>query len=245
MKLYPFYVLALLFNNAAAQTCKTIKSIPAIPPISGSLDELVNATSTRYSILNARIFDSYDVNGAGSYTETSGSNTFWVNPNANSGPLNRCGVWGKSNPSTIGFSVCVDIPSNKSYYFGFSSDNSGTVTIDGKTILQNISFYYWGIYKLQLTKGRHIVQFSVVNFGDAASIGFEIYNNPKQQILNAASYQDLDVIFSTKDEIGKPVEQGDPATSYSCPLGFILDYCSSASTPVCSQFVTVTEQPVY
>ncbi|HWZ15053.1 MAG TPA: gliding motility-associated C-terminal domain-containing protein [Mucilaginibacter sp.] len=235
----------LLCTRAAAQTCQVIHSIPAAPPTSGSLDTLVSAMSERYAIQNTRIYDSFDILGAGNYVEIPASNPLWINPNADVGPLNRCGVWGKSKPMTIGFSVCVTVSQGKWYYMGFGSDNAGTVSIDGQAILKNVSYLYWGIYKINLTKGTHIIGFTVRNFEDVASIGFEIYDNTKAQLISADEYPKLNIVFSTKNEIGKPVEESDPAVSYSCPVGYVLDYCAPGPVPSCSQFVTVTEQPVY
>lgn len=221
-------------NIVAAQTCTVVNSVPAAPPTSGVFDILVAAEgSADYLVNGTLIFDSYDIKGNGVSTAIPASNSFWQ------GPLERCGVWAKGDPLTMSYSICINIPEGKTYYIGFAADNSGTLTIDGNVILQGIDFAYWRIYKISLTKGKHIVEFSVVNQGGPAALGFEIYDNTEDQILNSNSYGDLNVIFSTQNEIGAPVQQADPATSYSCPVGFSLDYCESA-TPVCSQFVPLS-----
>lgn len=237
-------LICLLFllacNTVAAQTCTVITSIPATPPVTPNADVLVSATDPRYSVENARIYDSFNYGGNGVYTTIPSSNSFWINPSTNTGPLNRCGVWGSLNPKKLGFTECVNIPADASYYIGFSADNRGEVTLDGVGILANIAFSYWNFYKISLTKGMHIFEFSIVNDGGPASIGFEIYNNTKEQIMNAQSYADLNLVFSTKDEIGQPVEEGDPGTTYSCPIGYTLNFCTVTSdVPVCSQFLPV------
>jgi len=242
---YFIYLLLLFFcDTTVAQTCNVISSIPSITPTSGSFDTLVSATSNDYCTQNARIYNTFTFDEGGyTYTTIPASNTFWINGAGSIGPLNRCGVWGNKNPQTIAFSVCVDVPADKSYYMGFAADNAGTVSIDGVPILENIPYSYWGIYKITLTKGTHFVGFSVLNFDvtTPASIGFEIYDNTEQEILNpAVSYGNLNVIYSTKNDIGTRVQTGDPATSYSCPVGYIVDYCSTITTvPVCSQFVPI------
>ena len=38
--------------------------------------------------------------------------------------------------------------------------------------------------------------------------------------------------------MGAPVDEGNPATSYSCPVGFVLDNCTPG-IPICSQFVPI------
>jgi len=241
-------LICALSSRTIAQTCTVINSIPATPPASGVIDVLVSATgSTDYSLAGTLIYDTYDVNGKGPYTAVPAANFFWNStPGINLGPLQRTGVWAKGNPKTLGFSVCVDIPESKTYYMGFAADNSGTFKVDGNIIVQGIDFVYWKIYKITLTKGIHFVEFQVVNFQGPAALGFEIYNNTKTQIMKALSYADLDVIFTTRLEIGNSVEEGDPATSYSCPIGYILNYCV-AGVPVCSQFaplnLTITDPP--
>ena len=240
---FAFIVLWMLSNSAAGQNCTVINSIPSTPPTSGNLDTLISAMSQYYCTQPARIYDAYAIDGSGNYVEIPVSNPLWINGSGgvggSGGPLNACGLWAKGNPKTIGFSICVNIPADKSYYMGFASDNSGTVTIDGTPILKNLSFNFWGIYKVTLTKGIHFVGFSVVNFDimTPASIGFEIYDNTAQQIIDG---KNIKVIYSTKNELDHPVQVGDPETSYSCPVGYIPDYCSSTTNaPVCSQFVPI------
>src|SRR6185437_13924663 len=187
-------LLLLACNRVAAQQCVVTNSVVATPPASGSQEVLVSRIDTEYySTLRARVYDTYDSTGRGNYTSIDTLNLFWRNYHGllPSGPLNRCGVWGEHDTPTIGFSVCIDIPLSKTYYMGFSADNSGMLEIDGKVIIKNIGFLYWGIYKISLPKGKHLVEFKVVNFGGPAAIGFEIYNNTKDQILKSQSYGDL------------------------------------------------------
>jgi gliding motility-associated-like protein len=229
-----FYALFLVASNiAAAQTCIVTNTVPANPPTSGVFDILVAASgSVHYEVRGVLIYDSYDTTGVGNATPIPGSPYFWQ------GPLARSGVWAKGNPLTMSYNVCINITTAKTYYMGFAADNSGRLVIDGKVIVSGIDFSYWRIYKVPLTKGKHIVGFTVVNFGGPAALGCEIYDNTKEQILKSTSYGDLNVIFTTIKEIGATVQQGDPATSYSCPLGFALDYCEPNS-PVCTQFVPI------
>ncbi len=238
---YFLLFLALLFYRpAVGQTCTVINSVPAIPPKSGTLDRLYSAQdSSNYAVAGTLIYDTYDINGKGSPDTV--INSFWNNlPGTKFGPLERTGVWAASNPLTLGFSACVTAPVAKDYYVGLAADNSGTLLLDGNIIVQGMDFMYWRIFRVPLTKGTHFLEFKVINFEAEAALGFEIYNNTKQEILNAQSYADLDLVFSTRTmlDIGATVEEGDPATSYSCPVGFIQDYCAGG-VPVCSQFVPI------
>jgi gliding motility-associated-like protein len=237
---FVFCMLLLLNQSVGAQTCNVINSFPATPPKSGKFDMLVAAKDPDYSVKGSRIFDSYNINGIGTYTQIDTNSSFWTDDDKfNPGPMNRCSAWGASNPSKMGFSICVDIPADATYYMGFGADNNGELTIDGDTVLKNIGFDYWGIYKRTFSKGEHLVEFSVLNYGGVAAIGFEIYNAAPKQLIDATGYAGVGLVFSTMADIGGHVEEGDPNSSYSCPVGSILDYCAS-NVPVCSQFVPIT-----
>jgi len=236
------FLISTLSVKTLAQTCNVINSVPATPPKSGALALLVSAQGSGYYAENgSRIYDTYDTAGVGPYIQIDTLLSFWRYYNTNApGPMNRCAVWENGNPIRLGFSVCVDISEAKAYYMGFGADNSGVLTIDGDTILQNMSFEYWGIYKHTFSKGEHLVEFSDVNFGGPAAIAFEIYDNTAAQIAEANGYADLKLVYSTRQLFGAQVEEGPPDSAYSCPVGpFILDYCAS-SIPVCSQFVPIS-----
>ena len=72
--------------------------------------------------------------------------------------------------------------------------------------------------------------------GGPATIGLEIYNNTQAEIISARSYNDLNLIFSSKDRFNLPVQVGDPTLSYSCPVGYSIDFCNS-TIPVCSKVI--------
>ncbi len=236
-----YAVVTALCLKVSAQTCKVITSVPATPPKSGAFALLrASPDYEYYSVQGSRIYDTYDTTGTGPYTQIDTNLSFWMFRNVSvPGPMNRCAVWAAGNPLKLGFSVCVNIPEAKTYYMGFGADNSGILTIDGDTILQNISFVYWGIYKHNFSKGEHLIEFSDVNFGGESAIGFEIYDNTAAQLAAANGYAGVNIIYSTRQLIGAQVEESDPDSSYSCPLGSILDYCAS-SIPVCSQFLPIT-----
>ena len=231
---------ALLFWWPAvkAQNCYVINSVPSTPPSSGQLDTMVSATSQYYCTQPARIYNSFTVDGFGNYTTVPISNGLFTG----GGGLNKCGLWGKLDPLTLGFSVCIDVPADKSYYIGYAADNAGTMTIDGTTVLKNVGYEYWALYKIALTKGIHFLGFSTTNWDitTPASVGFEIYDNTEKELMNATGNDQLNIVYSSSTEINHPAQTGDPATTYGCPVNYIIDYCSTTSnTPVCSQFVPI------
>ncbi|MFT3935474.1 MAG: hypothetical protein QM726_17740 [Chitinophagaceae bacterium] len=150
------------------------------------------------------------------------------------GPLIRCGIWACSNGSTsragtisFSFPITITQSSNTPYYLGVACDNRADVYIDN--ILQvhldnEYNFYIWHIFPLSsslLNVGNHTITVQGVDDGDFASFGCEVYNNTETQIANAQSYADLNLIFSTKNQIGTTVQL---VTSESCPLdGYTLD----------------------
>lgn len=228
--------------------CTTVQSIPAAPPTSGTVGKLVFAGGVYlYSLKGSVICDSYDTFGNGVYTSISSSNAFWINNTSTDGPFNRCAVWAATlkDNQDVGFSVCVDIPADKEYYLGFGIDNYATVKVDSKVLLKTGAVdpvQYWMIYKLALTRGKHFVEVLGTNVSGPGAIGFEIYDNTKAEIASATSYNDLNLIFSTKDEVGKLIQEGDPELTYSCPEGYSMDYCSGA-VPLCSKIVTTVLTP--
>ena len=227
------------------QSCTALNSIPAIPPTSGKVDTLTGPIiDVYYSINGSVIYSSYDSTGNGTFTSIPLTDTFWTNTTGSNGPLNRCGVWARTlkDIQSVGFSVCIDIDTSKDYYVGFGADNYATLKIDSKVILQQPyttgqeNLNVWKIFKITLAKGKHFVEVLGNNAGLVATIGFEIYDNTASQIMNATSYSNLNLVFSSKDQIGKPVQDGDSTLTYSCPAGYSLDYCSS-NIPVCSQVI--------
>ncbi len=200
-----------------------------------------------YSIQGTLIYSSFDITGNGVSTLIDPTNIFWINSKGNDGPLNRCGGWasGVAEPfQKIGFSVCQSISIDKVYQVGFGADNYAMLIVDGDTLINQPyteggeNFVYWKIFKVNLKKGSHLIEVLGTN-GTAppATIGLEIYDNTDQEIMNAHSYSDLNLIFSSKDQFNKPVQAGDPNLSYSCPIGYMLDYCSY-SMPMCSREIS-------
>src|ERR1700733_2626532 len=80
LKLLGVYLLLFLCSGATAQICTVINSVPATPPKSGKFDMLVAAPALGYySWRGSRIYDQYDINGIGSYTQIDTNKDFWRN----------------------------------------------------------------------------------------------------------------------------------------------------------------------
>jgi hypothetical protein len=226
----------------------------ATPPTSS--ENSVAVTLNRYSVCGSWVYDSFNVNGTGVSDQINTGNSFWVNGpgdcstlgNTTDGPLNRTGLWATSALSNqyIGFAVCLDIAETKIYYIGVGADNLAIIKIDGVTILEQdptamdaqygtitseAPFRVWAIYPVEILSGQHVVEvigFNSVGGGpNPATLGAEIYDNTRPEIESATSYGDLNLIFSTKDYIGMPIQIGSDGIGYTCPDGYSLRYCDS------------------
>lgn len=248
--------------------CFQISTTPATPP-SGS-ENAVSVSGPNnyyYGIFGSLIFDpGYNTDGTGTFTQISYANGFWVNgpgypayPSASNtlGPLNRAGVWSTTvlSPQTIGFTTCVTLPSNGTYYIGMACDDFAQIKVDGNIIVsQNrnalkaylqangysypigldpnqVTFNFWFIYPIFLTAGDHTIEVIGNNASGtitgSATLGCEIYNLTSSQIQAAVSYGDMGagLIFSSKDFVGQPIQIGSGGIGYTCPDGYSLILC--------------------
>jgi hypothetical protein len=238
--------------------CYQIDEVAATPPTGGTAESTVATSYSSYSSYGTYIYDAgFSVNGTGISTLIPTSNSFWANLSENStdGPLNRCGLWTTSELSDqdIGFSICLDLPDSKVYYIGVAGDNRCRIIIDGVVwVDQNVSalatqygadaqiaFKVWHVYPVTLAAGPHIIELIGHNDSSDASLGAEIYNNTAAEIAAATGYGDLDLIFSTKDYRGEPVQLGTDGLGYSCPSGYSLAACDD---PIVCRLI-LTELP--
>lgn len=172
-------------------------------------------------------------------------------PTDRKGPFPRTGIWACTNgyvgsSDWFGFSTPVYIPQTGWYHIGFASDNVIKIQIDNQlffeftNIAQIANFGYWHILPKYLSKGVHV--FTMEGKDDkseATGFGLEIYNNTTQQLHNATSYSNLNLLFSTKDLIFDSI----PST-FSCPIGYSLDR-NDTGLFVCRSYVQATAVPVY
>jgi hypothetical protein len=235
----------------------------ATPPTSS--ENSVAMTLDRYSVCGSWIYSSFNINGTGASMQISTANAFWRNGpgdcvtlgNTTDGPLNRSGLWSTSalDNQFIGFAVCITVPTTKTYYIGVGADNLAIIKVDGQTILEQdpaamdaqygtitseAPFRVWAIYPVELLSGEHVVEvigFNSVGAGpNPATLGAEIYDNTSLEIAAATSYGDLNLIFSTKDYVGQPIQLGNEGIGYTCPDGYSLRYCDSPI--VCVKLLT-------
>jgi hypothetical protein len=240
--------------------CYLIEETAADPPSGGIPENTVASPNAVYSAVGSFIYDfGYDTDGVGTFTQIPVSNGFWVNGpgdggdhTTTDGPMNRSALWSTTSLDNqdIGFSVCLDLPETSVYYIGLGGDNRCRIVIDSIVIVdQDVSalgtlhgwggqtpFKLWHIYPVTLSAGPHVIELIGHNDSSAAALGAEIYHNTAAEITAATSYDDLDLIFSTKDYIGQPVQLGSDDVGYSCPAGYSLAACEDPI--VCRRILT-------
>lgn len=221
----------------------------ATPPSSTELTVAKSANS--YSTCGSYIYASgYNVNGTGTSAQITTANPFWVNGagacvdnNSTDGPLNRSGLWATTALSnqTVGFAICIDINESKTYYIGMGCDNLGIIELDGEEVVHQdpaalaiqygadaqITFKIWHIYPVFIPSGSHVISLIGYNQSSVAAMGMEIYDNTSAELIAATDYTGLNLVFSTKDYVGQPLQLGSDNLGYSCPAGYSLRTCSS------------------
>lgn len=248
--------------------CYTNITTPATPPSGGNSAIAIAKSFQSYSTCGSFIFNlGFNPNGTGTYTQIPSSNSFWVNGpnfcvdnNTTSGPLNRTGIWISTiqDGQTVGFSQCLNISATTTYYIGCGADNSVIINLDGNNIITQdpvamyaafpfagpnaAPFKMWCIYPVVIQAGNHVLEVIGYNTGsgpgDGAAIGIEIYQNTSAQIMAATDYTGLNLIFSTKNVVGQPINIGSGGFGYTCPTGYSLQTCSSPF--VCVKQLTTT-----
>lgn len=268
VSVFPYCLPGYTLSEDGSYCYRTL-TVSATPPSAPENSIAVNHND--YSVWASLIYDpGYNVNGTGPFTQISFGNPFWVNgagfptgagANTSLGPLNRAGLWATSALSnqTIGFSVCITVPTTGVYYIGTGSDNFSTISVDSIVIVQmdptavaaylsahgypgvgvESTFRFWHIYPVTLTAGTHVLNVIGTNISVVGSLGAEIYNNTSAEIQAATNYGALNLIFSSKDFIGMPIQIGSDNIGYSCPVGYALKACDSPITCVKTEITPV------
>lgn len=252
--------------------CQLVEETLATPPTDTEI--AVAITSNGTNVFGSLIFDpGYNVDGVGTFTQISYANSWWVNGagyptivgNTTDGPMNRGGIWSSSVfvGQQLGFSVCLDIPVDGTYYIGLSCDDKALIRIDGNTIVdQNraalgaylrangypsvldsqVCIRFFCIYPVFLLAGLRVVEMIGLNAvgtspGNAV-MACEVYDLTSSAIQAATSYGSMGagLLFSSKDKIGQAIEVGTDGIGYTCQTGYSLVTCSSPY--VCRKVLT-------
>jgi len=215
---------------------------------------LAESPNTSYGNYGALLFDSWNYDGTGTYERF--LTTYWKNNSTTIGPLNRTAIWASTHyfPQDIGFSFCINIAIEKTYYIGLGCDNWGKVKLNGEYIIEQdvtaltnmiiangddydgypdrIPFRYWYIYPLTLPVGQNVIEvFGHNETALAAAVGIQIYNATPDQLRSATSDVDLGdkILFDSIDLAGNQLQyEYSPSNGYHgyyCAGGFALNTC--------------------
>jgi len=231
--------------------CYTLEVTGAAPPIDPY--ELTDTSLNVYSSLGSRIYDvGFNVDGTfpGNFTQLNTSGV-WKN-DSNSftfGPLNRTAIWSDNAPDNIwlGFNVCIDIDTTKTYYVGVGADNHFKIKKDGEFTFVNTylnssywnggdgyPFKLWNIYPIEFQNGTHVLEVFGLNLGAQAGFGLEIYDNTKEELINATSVDDLNIIFNSRQVSEFQVVQNQDneylTNGYYCLDGYTYNGCDNTCT---------------
>lgn len=89
--------------------------------------------------------------------------------------LNQYGVWnGDTYSPVFDRTYSINFPTSGNYSFTFSTDNSGTILLDGLAILDSYGFTTTVNRSLYITAGIHSVRIGVNNTGGPGSVGVTI-----------------------------------------------------------------------
>lgn len=181
----------------------------------------------------------------------------------NNGPVNRLAIWGiimqdgaplnnynigsASLPPTndwIGFTVCINIPTEKTYHIAIAADNYYRFSLNGQLLLadtrnDSVVFNYLHIYPVTIPAGTHLLLLEGLNVQGNACFGCEVYdlsNRGSQSVvdfLNAqTNYDNINVIFSTRNVTSFT------SNLYTCPEGY------NQINPTCNQVMCTGEATV-
>jgi cell division septation protein DedD len=240
--------------------------------------QLSAATQQIYSQDGTRFYNAnFTTDGQGTFTLIT-TPLVWRSISRFSGPMNRCSVWTTVRPvggnwqpvsTWIGFSVCINAPTTKTYYVGLGVDNGFRLNLDGVTVLDNTlppagqagaasTYQFWHVFPVTLTAGNHTLQLLGINSLLTAAFGCEIYDNTIQQLTAATNVNQLNIIYSSSGQPQTDIALSYPgnqqlAQGWTCPTGYYYSTCSGCvqtvmcvpptPTPTVTKTATPTKTP--
>lgn len=162
------------------------------------------------------------------------------------GPVNRLAIWGRQddafgNPQNnytggnlppfntyIGFNVCLNISTTKTYYIGIAGDNYYRLSLNGQVLLSDErglsdSFTYYHIYPLTINAGVYLLSLEGQNLGSNAGFACEIYDLDNRGALSVVdflnqqtNYNNLNIVFTTRGATQFT------SNIFTCPTGYTL-----------------------
>lgn len=248
--LFPYCPMGYTLSDGESE-CTMTSIVDATPPTDSQ--DAVNQTNGNYSLYGTFIYaPGYNSDGTGTSTQIPIGNAFWINPTADliDGPLNRSGIWTASpaGDQTIGYSICLTFEEETTVLVGLGTDNYGIINIDGSNVVtQNpttlaaqynaqfpgigdfVTFRIWHVYPVTIPAGTHVLEMIGYNVSGPAALGTEVYAISAVSLPSITSYAAMgsNLLFSSKNYIGEPIQSGNQGIGYGCPDGYSLNTCDS------------------
>jgi hypothetical protein len=245
--------------------CQQVTTEP--PVISTTNYSTEPLESVTYGTLGTALYDlGYNGSAVGTYTNIGQLNNFWINDTGTSsdGPVNYLMIKTTATSGipndTITYNIYLNnVPNEKIYYVAICSYSvdpttaytNFRITLNGQVILDpdlaamnadsrlpgssgdDVSNTYLHIYPIQITEVNNTLKLE----GSYEGFGAALIDNTQFEILNATSFSDLNVIFTTNDK-SEFIDY-----EYTCSGAGVLEYTYGVEEPVC--VYTLTESLEY
>jgi hypothetical protein len=245
--------------------CQQVTTEP--PVISTTNYSTEPLESVTYGTLGTALYDlGYNGSAVGTYTNIGQLNNFWINDTGTSsdGPVNYLMIKTTATSGipndTITYNIYLNnVPNEKIYYVAICSYSVNPttaytnfrITLNGQVILDpdlaamnadsrlpgssgdDVSNTYLHIYPIQITEVNNTLKLE----GSYEGFGAALIDNTQFEILNATSFSDLNVIFTTNDK-SEFIDY-----EYTCSGAGVLEYTYGVEEPVC--VYTLTESLEY
>jgi hypothetical protein len=160
----------------------------------------------------------------------------------------------KDNENCIWYPSVVNIEESKTYHILLAADNEFRFKVDGLTVLESNpltmgaqltgspanytaqTFRQVHIYPIQLRQGCRFISIEGLDYGVSAMFAGAILDNTENELINATSLDDLNIIYSTADI--ENFYDGDTIT-FSCPEGY-----TPIGDDVCDECERITTEPL-
>lgn len=150
----------------------------------------------------------------------------------------------------FGFTTCVTITTQKTYYLAACANNAFRIKINGRLAVEvnvgdgvGLALGFANIFPITLPIGTHIFTIEFLNYYQDGGLAFEIYDATIQQLSTVTQYASPGLsdykIFSTNDKVGNIFDVGEEVSIYplpeppvtlapGCPEGYTYSTCGEA-----------------
>lgn len=169
--------------------------------------------------------------------------------------LNDVGVWNSAANTPynewIGFTACLELVEEKTYYIGIAGDNYVRFSLNGTLVFESSNgsldaFRNWFMIPLTLPAGTNIIELEGLNLGLIAAFGAEIYDADLATLsaMTLPAQIDAVTVFSTGNVIGSTFDLGEQS-GCQCPEGYSLSTCQGFTVCVIIETAPFNPCPCY